>query len=93
MNKSDLVKYVSNKTMITEVDAKVIVDVLFDAMKKALEEEIRITIKNFGSLSVQDRKARLAVNPRTREEIKIPPKKVIKFTVSKKFSDLINKNV
>jgi len=91
MNKSDLVKYVSDKTMITENDAGIIIDVFLRGIKEGLNEGERITIKNFGSFFLQVRKPRSAVNPRTKEPIEVPAKKVIKFKSAQKIHDMVNK--
>lgn len=91
MNKADLVKYVSDKTRITEADAGIIVDVVFKGLLEGLNNGERIIIKNFGSFFEQERKARKAQNPRTGEQISIPAKKVVKFKSSKKLFDMVNK--
>ena len=93
MNKSDLVKYVSDKTLITENDAGIIVDVFLDGLKKGLEAGDRVTIKNLGSFYLQERKPRTALNPRNQELIDVPAKTVVKFKSAKKLYDKINGNV
>jgi DNA-binding protein HU-beta len=40
---------------------------------------------------VQSRKARIGRNPQTGEEIKIPAKKVVKFSVAKNLKDTVLK--
>ena len=91
MNKSDLVKYVSDKTKVTENDLSIIFDVFLKGIKNALERSERVTIKNFGSFFLQDRKARTALNPKNQEKIDVPAKTVIKFKSSKKMIDMINR--
>lgn len=91
MNKSDLIKYVSDTTMITERDAGVIINVFLKGIQEGLESNEKITIKNFGSFSLQERKERDGVNPKTQEPIKISAKKRIKFKVAKKLYNTINK--
>lgn len=93
MNKSDLVRYVSDKTRITETDAGIIVDVFLDGVKKGLENGERITLHNFGAFFIQDRKARTALDPRNGEKINVPAKKVVKFQSSKKIYNMINREV
>lgn len=91
MNKSDLVKYVSDKTMITENDANIIINVFLTGIKKGLDKGEKITIKNFGSLFLQKRKARTALDPRNQKLINVPAKTVVKFKSSKKLYDRMNK--
>lgn len=90
MNKSDLIKYVSDKTMITESDAHVIVDVLLNGIKKGLDSGQKVTLKNFGTFFLQERKARSAVDPRNQRPIDVPAKIVVKFKSSKKLYDMVN---
>ena len=91
MNKKKLVKVVSKKTMVTEGDIGIIIDVFLDGVRKSLEKGERVTILNFGSFHVLTRKAREAINPRNRNHIHVPEKKVVKFEPSKKLFDLVNK--
>jgi len=91
MNKTDLIKYVSDKTFITERDARIIIDVFVDGMKKGLNNGERIKLQDFGSFFLQERKARTALNPRNQEKLDVPAKTVVKFKSSKKLFDMVNK--
>ena len=91
MNKSDLVKYVSDKTKVTEIDLSIIFDFFVKGIKKGLGEGERVTINNFGSFFLQDRKARTALNPWNQKKIDVPAKTVVKFQSSKKLFDMVNK--
>lgn len=90
MNKSDLVSYVSDKTMITENDANIIIDVFLNGIKEGLVSGENVTIKNFGSLFLQNRKPRTALDPRNQEVVNVPAKTVVKFKSSKKLYDMVN---
>jgi nucleoid DNA-binding protein len=91
MTKVDLIKYVSNKTMITEKDARIIIDVFMDGIKKGLENGNRVMIKDFGAFFLKKRVARTSVNPRNQEIVDVPAKTVIKFKSSRKMLDMVNK--
>jgi DNA-binding protein HU-beta len=91
MNKKDLIKYVSDKTRITEIDAGIIINVFLKGIKDGLENGERITLHNFGAFFIQDRKARTALDPRNGKKLNVPSKKVVKFRSSKKVFDLVNK--
>lgn len=90
MNKSDLVKYISDKTLITEKDAGIIVDVLLNGIKEGLYKGERIRLRDFGSFFLQSRKARKALNPRTQQEIDVPAKTVVRFKEAKELHERIN---
>lgn len=76
--------------MVTENDASIVFDVLFDGVKKALENGEVVKIREFGTFYIHDKKARRAYNPNTQEPIDVPPRKVIKFKVSKILNERIN---
>lgn len=91
MNKTDLVDYVSDKTLITKRDAGIIVDVVFDGLREGMIDRDRITIQNFGSFFPVERAARKAVNPKTGESIDVPEKTIVKFKASDKIFEEMNK--
>lgn len=91
MNKKDLVKYVSDKTMITEKDAGIIVEVVMDGIKEALEEGDRVKIREFGSFFIQERKARKAISPYDQLPVDVPAKKVIKFKPAEMLHEKVNR--
>lgn len=81
MNKTQLIDKVAEKAEITKVDAKKAVDALVDAIGEALKDgnDGKVAILGFGTFSVTERGERIGRNPQTKQEIKIPAKKVIKF--------------
>jgi DNA-binding protein HU-beta len=87
MTKKDLVKYVSDRTLITERDASIICDVVFDGVKEALENGLDVKVRGFGTFYIQNRKERKSVSPNDHKPIVIPAKKVVKFRVSKIFNE------
>lgn len=93
MNKKELVKYVSDKTLITESDASIIIDVVFDGVKKGLGKGERVKIRDFGSFFVKKMKARISVNPKDQTPIDVPEKNMVKFKVSDKLHQIVNKNI
>jgi nucleoid DNA-binding protein len=57
-----------------------------------IEDEIKnggeVPLKGLGKFRVQHRKARVGRNPLTGQEIQIPAKTVVKFSVAKSLKDL-----
>ncbi len=82
MNKADLVlevaKVVGSKRMADKA-----VSCMVEAIKKGMKKGQAVTLVGFGTFSVGKRKARIGRNPQTGKEIKIPAKKVPKFTAGK----------
>ena len=82
MNKANLVvevaKIVGSKRMADKA-----VSCMVEAIKKGMKKGQAVTLVGFGTFSVGKRKARIGRNPQTGKEIKIPAKKVPKFTPGK----------
>lgn len=83
MIKLDIVSRVADKTGIPKVKAEVAVESLFEAMKKSLQKGERIELRGFGVFVVKSRKRGIGRNPRTGQEVAIPPGKTIRFKPGK----------
>ena len=55
------------------------VDAMVETILSEMEKGEKISILGFGSFTVVEKSARKGVNPRTKEVIEIPARKVIKF--------------
>jgi len=87
MNKAELVQEVANQTGLIKKVSREAVDGIISAITDSLAREERVTLVGFGTFQVAKRKARRGVNPRTRETIQIPAKKVPKFVPGKGLRD------
>ncbi|HKY20752.1 MAG TPA: HU family DNA-binding protein [Vicinamibacterales bacterium] len=83
MNKHDLAAKIAKDTGVTKITAIAAVDSLFDGMTRALKKGDVITFVGFGSFRTTQRRARVARNPRTGDAIKIPKRRVVRFTAGK----------
>lgn len=92
MNKNDVIRYVSKKTNFTKENAALAVDAVYECLYEALCNEEKIKMQGIGSFVPHERAARKGNNPKTREEIDIPAKKVYKFRLAKGISDKLNAN-
>ncbi len=85
MNKGDLVqavfKSLGNGT--TRAHAERCVDAVIDAIRLGLKRDKAVQLVGFGTFRVADRKARLGVNPKTGEKLKIKASKSVKFAPGK----------
>jgi len=89
MNKAELIEEVNNKTGLTKKDIRNVISALTGTIQKTLSKGEKITLVGFGTFQVMERKARRGVNPRTREAIQIPAKKVPKFKAGKKLREVV----
>ena len=83
MIKLDLVNAVVTNTSITRTKAEQAVETVFDALKAAMGRGQRIELRRFGVFSVRPRKTGIGRNPRTGQEVAIPPGRVVRFKPGK----------
>jgi DNA-binding protein HU-beta len=89
MNKTELVKAVSEQAELTQKDASKAVDALFDTISNTLAEGEKIQLIGFGTFEVRDRSARKGRNPQTGEEIDIAASKVPAFKPGKELKEAV----
>jgi nucleoid DNA-binding protein len=82
MNKADLVAEVA-KVVGSKRKAEQAVSRIFETITKALKKGQALTLVGFGTFRVSKRKPRVGRNPQTGMEIKIPARKVPKFSAGK----------
>jgi DNA-binding protein HU-beta len=83
MNKQDLVAKIARQTGATKASTAVAVDSLLQGITHALRKGEAITFVGFGTFRTTQRRARVAKNPRTGDAIKIPKRRVVRFTAGK----------
>ena len=88
MIKLDIVNAVVNKTGVTRTKAEQAVETVFGAMKTALGTGERIELRRFGVFNVRPRKTGIGRNPRTGQEVSIPPGKAVRFKPGKELQTL-----
>jgi DNA-binding protein HU-beta len=81
--KLDIINQVVERTGIARTKAEMAVDSVFDAMKAALQKSDRIELRGFGVFTIKPRKTGIGRNPRTGEEVSIPPGKAVRFKPGK----------
>lgn len=88
MIKCDIVNEVSTAASITKVKAEVAVDAVFDAMRTSMHRGDRIELRGFGVFQVKPRKRGIGRNPRTGQEVRIPPGRTIRFRPGKELQNI-----
>ena len=82
MNKQELVEKIAKDTGLTKTDSAAALESTLAAIQKGAKKE-SVQLVGFGTFKTVARKARTGVNPATGAKIKIPAKKVFKFSASK----------
>ena len=85
--REDIIRKAGDKLNLTHDEMKLILDTTLGIMAEMLTEErsrIRIELRNFGVFEVKPAKAKpRARNPRTNEEVYVPPRRKIHFKPGK----------
>ncbi len=79
VTKKDIIIQIANQTGIKQVDVKRVVQKTLDSIIDFLSKGETVELRNFGIFKVKSRKGRTGRNPRTGEEVPVPPKKVAIF--------------
>jgi DNA-binding protein HU-beta len=90
MNRKELVEAIASDSGISKSQAQAALDSLISNITGALKGGDKVSLVGFGSFSVSDRAAREGRNPATGKPIKIPAKKVARFSAGKALKDEIN---
>ena len=83
MNKQDIVAKIASDTGITKTAASAAVDSLIDGITRTLKKGDSVSFVGFGTFKTSNRKARTARNPQTGAAIKIPKRRVARFSAGK----------
>jgi DNA-binding protein HU-beta len=89
MNKQAIAEAVHEKLGGTKVSAEQAVETMIESIVGTLAKGEEVSIAGLGIFSVKQRAARTARNPRTGEEIQVPPMKVPKFRAAKALKDAV----
>jgi nucleoid DNA-binding protein len=89
--KRDIVRSISEKLNLTQMQTKAIVQSVFDCLLETLVEDERIELRNFGVFEVKKRKARKARNPKTGDVVCVKEKNVVVFKSGKALEDALQK--
>ena len=89
MNKVDLVRSAIDRLEISRKDAVALIDGVFEDIEAACVSGEPVKIPGFGQFKVRDRAARMARNPATGEQVKVPAKRVFKFLPAKALKEAV----
>jgi DNA-binding protein HU-beta len=74
---------------LSRKDAVALVDGVFEDIQAAVVSGEPVKIPGFGQFKVRDRAARMARNPATGEQVKVPAKRVFKFLPAKALKEAV----
>lgn len=88
MNKEQLVNAMASTSGLTKKDSEAALKAFMSAVETAMQNGEKVTLVGFGTFEVKARAARKGVNPRTKESIKIPATKAVKFKAGKDLKEV-----
>ena len=90
MNKSDLVKHISENAELSKKDSEAALAAIVEGITETLASDDEAVLVGFGTFKLTHRKARTGRNPATGEEIQIAASKVPTFKAGKSLKDSVN---
>jgi len=83
MTKLELVEALAQKCGLTKKKAGEVLDAFCEIVKDRLAKGEEVRIIGFGTWKVVETKEKTVTNPKTKEKMKIPAKKVVRFVRGK----------
>ena len=83
MNKSELIEHIAKQADISKAAAARALEAVIGGVKSTLKKNNTVSLVGFGTFKVASRKARMGINPKTGEKIKIKASKSVKFAAGK----------
>lgn len=90
MNKSELIKVLSEENNISIEEATLVVSTFVDSMKDALLKGDRVEIRGFGSFKIKQYEGYSGRNPKTGEIVTVEPKQLPFFRAGKELKEYLN---
>jgi len=83
MTKADLVELVAETADVPRKHADEVVQVVLEGIVAALHRNEKVELRGFGSFRIRKRGERTGRNPKTGEQVHVPPKKIPYFKPGK----------
>jgi DNA-binding protein HU-beta len=91
MNKAEFISQLAKKTKLSRKDAKNILDATIGLIQDQLSRGTKLTFTGFGTFEARQTKATTRFNPRTRQRISVPAKRVPKFRPGKSLKEALRR--
>jgi integration host factor subunit beta len=91
MTKAELVEKLATKIKLNRKQAKNVINAMTQSISDSLARGDKVEIRGFGSFHIRKRNARTAHNPRSRELVEVPAKKVPFFKPGNDLKKMVDK--
>lgn len=89
MNKPEFVTLLAERCEVTKKDAEEMYNDVFGTLADVISSGEEVSISGLGRVKISDRAARIAHNPKTKDKIEVPAKKVPKFQFAKNIKEAV----
>ena len=84
LTKAEMSEYLFDKLGLSKRDAKELVELFFEEIRRALENGEQVKLSGFGNFDLRDKNQRPGRNPKTGEDIPITARRVVTFRAGSK---------
>lgn len=84
LTKAEIAERLNHELGLNKREARNLVDLFFEEIRAALENNEQVKISGFGNFDLRDKGERPGRNPKTGEEIPITPRRVVTFKPGQK---------
>lgn len=84
LTKAEMAEHLNLELGLNKREAKELVDVFFEEIRLALENNEPVKLSGFGNFDLRDKRQRPGRNPKTGEEIPISARRVVTFRPGQK---------
>ena len=85
-----MISSISSASGLTKTDSEKALNAFISTVYSSLKSGKEIRLVGFGTFSTSKRSATTAINPRTRQQVKVPARKVAKFKAGKSLQEAVN---
>ncbi len=89
MTKKDIAWKIAEKCGVSQQDAQRAVQMVLDAITRAVTTEGRVELRNFGVFEARRRRPRQAHNPRTGEKVFVPERVGVVFQPGREMAERV----
>lgn len=92
MNKADLTEQLAVTAQIPKIRAAQYVNIMMDTIQDALTKGQKVTISDFGTFTVSQRRQFKGHNPKNGAVIQVPSRRIPVFRAGKGLKEALNQN-
>jgi integration host factor subunit beta len=90
MTKQQLIDRTAQRGGTSKSVAKLVVDLVFESMTRALVKEGRVDLRGFGNFSAREYSGYTGINPRSKAKVEVKPRRLAYFKAAKKINERLS---